>query len=322
MKPDSVNQTLMVDYLLGVLPESDLELFESRFLQDESLFEELQEVEDELIDDYVNGSLSTEQQSAFERYFLRSSARREKLEFARAMVEHARGWKSNAKSIEENSRINSWLRPVPAWRQWAAIAAALLLAIGAGIVWLRYREARRELSIAEANATRLRQDTEAKSLIAEQANAQLIAEQKQTQELEDQIEQLQNSLTKETQRIVINAFLAAEYLVQGTRGAEKTVKTLEIPANAHLVRLTAEFDKSKFSVFTITLQRSGGATIWRRGGLRAGAVGDKQRLMLAIPADNLPAGNYELLVSGSPAEGDAELVGRYYLKVLPKGEPR
>src|SRR5258705_4559054 len=96
MKPDSANHTLIADYLLGALPEEDLERFEARYLQDETLFEELQEIEDELIDDYASGALKTHQRSLFEQYFLRSSERREKLEVARAMTQRAAVWKSVA----------------------------------------------------------------------------------------------------------------------------------------------------------------------------------------------------------------------------------
>ena len=67
---------------MGVV-QTELESFERNYLADESLFEELQEVEDELIDDFAGDALTIDQKLAFEKYFLRSSERREKLAFAR-----------------------------------------------------------------------------------------------------------------------------------------------------------------------------------------------------------------------------------------------
>ena len=82
-----------------------------------------------------------------------------------------------------------------------------------------------------------------------------------------------------------------------------------------MVRLGLEFEKSRFETFKITLRRIDGGTVWTRGGLQPRLVGSKQSLTLAIPSENLAAGNYEAILSGMPPDGPVELVGRYYLKV-------
>jgi len=338
MKRHSDNESLIINYLLGALPEAELERFEQRYLEDETLFEELQEIEDELIDDYVSGALTAEQQAQFEQYFLRSPKRREKLEFARAMTERAAAWKTEHETTPSQSSIlgntvevdqttettgkvlpfKAWARPVSAWRQWAAIAAAVLIALGSGMLWLRNRDLRRQLIAADASSARLRQEAEALSARSAETNAQLSAEQQQTQKLEEQLEQLQKSISAEAARkVVVTAILGVEYLVQGTRGdAEKKVRTLEIPANARMVRLGLEFEKSRFETFKIALRRADGGTVWTRGGLKARMLGNKESITLAVTADNLTAGNYEVIVSGVTADGPAELVGRYFLKVV------
>src|SRR6185503_3931374 len=145
----SDNQETIVNYLLGIMPEAERERFELRYLEDESLFAELQEIEDELIDDYVNGVLTTEQREPFEKYFLSSPERRKKVRFARDLTEHATGWKKHEAALSPTliddtkpsdpldapvleSRPVKWFsRPVPAWRQWGALAAALIIAFGA-----------------------------------------------------------------------------------------------------------------------------------------------------------------------------------------------
>ncbi len=332
MKGHDDNHTLIVNYLLGCLPEAELDSLEKRYLQDQDLFEELQEIEDELIDDYACGALTPEQRSLFEKYFLRSAERLQKLAFAQAMTERAIAWKRpteisiDADDTKESNesirnardlfRHNYWTKPVPEWRQWGAIAAALLFAIAAGLLWLRNRELRHELIAANANSAKLRQELDAQSALNAETKTQLSTEQRQLQALESQVNQLQTRNPDETRNAIINVILGVDYLVQVTRGdSDKKIKTLDVPANARLVRVGLEFHKVPFESFSVLLRRADKSVVWRRGGLKSNVVENRQRLMLAIPAENLTAGTYDLVLNGVPPQGDAELIGHYSLKV-------
>lgn len=330
--------SLIVDYLLGRLSESELERFERRYLTNEDLFNELQEVEEELIDDYASGALTAEQRVSFEKYFLRSSERREKLAFATAMSERAVAWQSgtllstdkparDATSVEvpdSNSKLHLmfWKGSVPAWRQWVAVAAAVVLAVVSGVLWLRNREIQRQLMTTDANYARLRQEVDAQSRITAETKAELSAEQQQTQVLETQVEQLQTSPTDKIRDTIVSVVLGIDYLITSTRGGEKKVKTLDVPANARLVRLTLDVAPSSAESFKIHLQRGDANVVWRRSGLKAKPAGDRRKLNLSIPAENLTPGDYEVLVLGAPPEGDAELIGRYFLNVERKRATR
>jgi anti-sigma-K factor RskA len=335
----SQNDTLMIDYLLGRLSESELERFERRYLANEDLFYELQEVEEELIDDYASGALTAEQRESFEKYFLRSSERREKLAFATAMTERAVAWQRgtlvstekparNATSVDAAENSNSklhvmfWKGSVPAWRQWVAIAAAVVLAIAIGILWMRNRELQRQLITTDASYARLRQEVDAQSRITAETKADLAAEEQQTQAVESQVEQLQTSPTDKIRDTIVNVVLGIDYLITSTRGGEKKVKTLDVPANARLVRLTLDVAPSSVESFKIHLRRGDANVVWRRSGLKAKTAGDRRKLNLSIPAENLTPGDYEVLVLGAPPEGDAELVGRYFLNVERKRATR
>ena len=56
--------------------------------------------------------------------------------------------------------------------------------------------------------------------------------------------------------------------------------------------------------------------------MKAKPAGDQRTLNLSIPAETLAPGDYEVLIVGAPSEGDAELVGRYFLKVERKRATR
>lgn len=332
MSSQNDTHSLTVDYLLGRLSESELERFERSYLTDEDLFNELREVEEELIDDFASGALTAEQRLSFEKYFLRSSERREKLAFATAMTERAVAWQSGtlvsteqvtgvltAVETRENSKskphVTFWKGSVPAWRQWVAIAAALTFAIAIGILWMRNQQLQRQLIEADATHARLRQEVNTQSKITTETKAALSAEQQQTQLVESQVEQLQTSPEDKIRDTIFNIVLGVDYLLGSTRGGEKKVKTLDVPANARLVRLTLDVGSSSFESFNILLRRGDGNGVWKRSGLKAKAAGDRRRLNLSIPAETLTPGDYEVLILGAPAEGDSELIGRYFLKV-------
>ena len=331
MSSQNDNHYLLIDYLLGRLSETELERFERSYLTNEALFNELQEVEEELIDDYASGGLTAEQRLLFEKYFLRSLERREKLAFATAMSERAVAWQSGTLVSTENSareltsaeladnshsklHLMFWKGSIPAWRQWVAVAAAVVLAVVSGVLWLRNRELQRQLFTTDANYARLRQEVDAQSRITAETKAELSAEQQQAQVLESQVEQLQTSPADKIRDTIVSVVLGIDYLITSTRGSEKKVKTLDVPANARLVRLTLDVAPSSVESFKIHLRR-GDANIWRRSGLRAKLAGDRRKLNLSIPAENLTPGDYEVLVLGGPPEGDAELIGRYFLNV-------
>lgn len=322
--------SLVVNYLLGRMSETELDRFERDYLTNEDLFNELQEVEEELIDDYASGALTAEQSESFEKYFLRSPERREKLAFASAMTERAVAWQSGTlvstdrpaldPTLVQSPHYSSsfWRRPVPAWRQWLAIAAAIVLAFGIGIFWLRDRELQRQLKVADDNYARLRQEVDTQSKMTAETKLALAAEQQQTQLLESQVEQLQSSPADKIGATIINIVLGIDYLISSTRGgAEKKVKTVAVSPDARVVRLNLNVGASSFDSLNILLRRNE-RVVWRRTALKTKAAGDLRKLNLSIPAEILTPGDYEVLLLGAPTEGDAQLIGRYFLKIESK----
>jgi hypothetical protein len=72
-------------YLLGELSPEDHQQLEQRLLIETEVFEELQRVEDDLIEDFISGALSVQEENEFETLFLLTLERRQKLNFAKAL---------------------------------------------------------------------------------------------------------------------------------------------------------------------------------------------------------------------------------------------
>lgn len=127
-------------YLLGALSDDRAEALEQGVLADPDLLEQVQQVEDDLVDDYVGGRLSADERVGFEAHYLASAVHRDRVAVSRALaalpreaqvfrppVREADGWGTRLAAA-------MGLRPQPL--RWAATAAALLL-VFAG--WLTLR---------------------------------------------------------------------------------------------------------------------------------------------------------------------------------------
>jgi hypothetical protein len=107
-------------YLLEDVTPSEQEEIERRYFSDPEYLALVEAVEDDLIDAYARRDLSRADRERFERYFLRTRTRRERVKMAEALLEHLPKRRS--------------FRPVI-----LAIAATLVVLIGLG-TWLVTRE--------------------------------------------------------------------------------------------------------------------------------------------------------------------------------------
>src|SRR5215470_11266573 len=80
------DQTI-IRYLLNELSAYDQARFEEAYLSDGSLFEQVQALEEELIEEYVKGNLSGHERRRFEHHYLASDQRRARIETARQLAE-------------------------------------------------------------------------------------------------------------------------------------------------------------------------------------------------------------------------------------------
>jgi len=129
--------------------ERDWPQIEERLLEDRDSFEELTILEEELIDQYLRGELSSADRNSFEERFLLMPERQEKLRFARAfqkyLTEAEAATPVAASPVEEASEHLEVTEPPPRppgfflpFRNPVlsyALAAAILLVVG-GLSWL------------------------------------------------------------------------------------------------------------------------------------------------------------------------------------------
>ena len=158
MKLDLETQTRLRNYLLGQCDEAECEAVETMVFTDDDLFEELQVLEDEIIDEYLNEKLSPEARAHFEEHFLAAPERIEQLRFASTFERY----------VESKTP-----KPVPGWQGWihnvyssparVAVFAVVLVVIALAAWQLFFRQSQVDKGLLALNAAyREQRPTEAR----------------------------------------------------------------------------------------------------------------------------------------------------------------
>ena len=79
------NKAIEMRYLLGKLSKGESARLEERSFVEDGVFEEIEIAEDELIDAYARGSLSSADRERFESKLLKSERVAERVEFAKLL---------------------------------------------------------------------------------------------------------------------------------------------------------------------------------------------------------------------------------------------
>lgn len=109
----------MRQYLLGSLSEDLQQRVEERLLTEEVFFEELLLGEEELIDEYINDTLSSEDRDSFERHFLSTAERHQKLRFGRVLSRYISEKSEDAFVEREDVRDQPIVAKPPTGPTWA-----------------------------------------------------------------------------------------------------------------------------------------------------------------------------------------------------------
>jgi hypothetical protein len=131
-------------YVLGTHDPD--EQFEERLLTDEKLLERLSIVEDEILQDYLSGTLSESEREKFEKRFLATDAGRQELQFSKAFNNYLAGPAAEKRTTLQRS----WKRFLPSFLRGESpilrisFAMAIVIVVCLGLfVFLRNRSQER-----------------------------------------------------------------------------------------------------------------------------------------------------------------------------------
>src|SRR2546427_6989401 len=119
-------------YLLGQLAGADLEEIEQRVLTDDEFYEEVQIMEDELVDEYVNAELAPDEHRLFEKNFLADPESRNKLRLGRALDRHLSSQPLRLESKSSERLLLPWTAMLFSSRLRIAAFALIIAAVVLG----------------------------------------------------------------------------------------------------------------------------------------------------------------------------------------------
>ena len=125
-------------YLLGTLTEPETEEIDLRVISDDSFADELSMAESDMIEDYLEGTLSDEQVQLFRASFMTSREREEQLQEISLLktYAHSQDVKKNASESTEKLSFTELLRSY--FRPITIVAATVAAVLVIGLIWSGY----------------------------------------------------------------------------------------------------------------------------------------------------------------------------------------
>jgi len=266
MKDIERERLLIRQYLLGELDEHEREQLEQRVITHPDYKEEVLITEEELLEDFVNGTLSPRELELFKKMYS-SPAQSRKVKIAQALSTYA----SEQSPVVQPVVHKTWTRSLfeifstkKRFRRFSLAALITVLAVGGAILvyWLISQQWRE-------NYEALRQLNQTGSEILQPNSS------------------------------VVSVSLPSLLLREG--GGE--ARNITLGGQTRTVQFRLRVPSGGTSSFRATLKESDGSEIFRLDDLRARQIGPDLLLVLQIPAKMLTSQDYQLEISERLPDG-------------------
>lgn len=267
-----------VRYLLGQMGPDEQAALEEQYLTDPDVHDQLRAAERDLIDQYVRGELPDA--AEFERHFLSSPQRRQRVEFARALMQSLAGsppradHQSAAAPIGRVGGLTRWA--------WLAAAAAVILAIGTLLV----QSSRNPPPATDVVRTGPPPPSPAP----------------------DRREPVPAPAPRPVATLVLLPTL--------TRNSDE-VKSLALAGDVD-VALQLMLEADEYGRYRAVVRTAGGAEVWRQDQLQSRRTADGAAVTVTLPSSRLATEDYTIRLSGLTAGGAYEEIAGYYFRVQKK----
>jgi hypothetical protein len=302
MKDQLIDEAVARRFLLGQLPPEEQGRIEELAFEDVDTFAFLETVEDDLIDEFIQGDLSAEEKLRFENHFLSLPGRRNNLQVSRALQRHLDTIKIRDR---KGFSIRAWFDLKPWWFRLALTAtAAVLLVIIAIWIYVRAREVTHPapLQAGPAKPTAKPSPEFKVSPLVEPTTSPVHAENKP-----------KNLAPERQKKSATYALLSPSAAVRGEGG----VQHLRVPPGASSMTVElALITERNFRKYEAVLENEAGTVLKRWSNLKAEQLTSGRALKIMVPAALLKHEEfYRMIVSGVTAKGETEVVAQYPFEV-------
>lgn len=320
----TANDTLIKRFLLGELPDDQRGAVEERLFKEDEFYGEVLAIQEELADEYVSGDLSAKERSQLHDYFSKSPRRQQRVQFATAFAQ------ALVQPVHPlvHGRTPWFERPFALFRgsfAFAATAAAILLLILSGWLWMQNRRLSNSVEQARIEKESLQQraalDHDSDSRKARELDDQLTALKAQDEALKSTIDQkdkelerLRRAAASPASRVdsALSAFILSPGLTRGNDEPEKLI----IPASTKTLRLQLDLEREEnFKTYIAEIRTARGNLVLSKSGLGMRRTSYGQAVSLVVPSSQLSNGEYEVTLKGV-AGRNIQAVGYYYFIAL------
>ena len=329
MSENLIDAKTFRNYLLGDLPDAERAALEDAFLRDRQIFEQIEDAENDLVDDYAGERLSASERRLFETYYLATPEKRAKVETARVLRRERQNLRSNAGNapVAESPAENQ----AAFWQKIQKFFASGMLAPAAGFavllfliggLWFAFRpSANDEIALLPTPAPTTAASNQISPTPAPEANFNAAENSNQTPpqvvppvqknanaatrpaEPDNRVQPAPRQTAPASQSIVTLALVAG--LVRGDGGGE-AIK-LSLPKNADRVRLTFDLPAKKYRQIEARIETAAGEKIWSGKIKQTGG-----RVALVLPAKLFADEDYLLIASGIGETGERTDFAQFY----------
>jgi hypothetical protein len=334
VEKERYNDQMMIQYLLGSLPEEETERIEELCFVDDEFAVRLNAVENDLVDAYVRGKLSGEKLERFGSHYLASPKRRKKVKTAKVFHAYAENAVATGRvalapglswTYAESVTPSLHLRRPPFIFPRLALTAAAVLALTV-VGWLIFELARLRSQIDQTESTRISLEQRGRELqgLLEQQRIASSAIEKELERVREEKERVERQMALERQiagskspSSTANLNILPFILTAPARTTGQ-VAAITIPSGTDFVVLQAELEPDDYSSYKAELLYQPGKTPagWKRERLKSRALGESRVIDIAIPANLLKSREYFLAVTGISDRGIAEGERGYLFRVV------
>lgn len=308
---ESMNDTDARRFLLGEMAESERLAFEQSFVVDGGLFEQIRVVEDELIESYVRGTLSADEREKFERIFLITKRRRQRVSFSRLMLDKLEQRKETAalKGFESRESTPSVWDSLAGFfktpRFALGVVFAVLLLIFGG--WLLLRDVNKTRIARQTIPTPTIQNTPSpQNPINQNESGKTPADRNASPKtIKEAPNKNQNSNAQKDDSTLILALFA------GTVRAEGKLSTLTLPKDAANASLQLHLESEEYKIYRVEIVDANGNLVFQLNNLKP----KNSVISLLVPIAKLAGGDYLVKLSALNPHHENESVADYPFRV-------
>lgn len=274
---NSLDHELIVKYLLGSeLDPQDLRHVEDLYFSNQSVMEQIELVEDELIERYLRGELRPDKKRRFERHFLASRRNQERLVFFQHL--------SRLTSRRQSTNL-AGVRRLVKERAMALLAACLVLLISSVWLTIQHQQLLSELGRLESSSSiQIQRQAEATRKLADQLRNE--------QDLRRRLEENRAATFSDHGRgnasavAVLSFSLMPSTTDRQTRGQGNPESGRHaIPRSVNVLQLDLILSGgANAKSYMISIETPDGTVVWSGGPIIPISVGQLVRVRVSIPA--------------------------------------